>query len=181
MAVVRLAEAVTDIAPIPVHVAPLGEDQIHKQFVGVGYGVSDAAGRLNGKKKAGTMTLQALDGAPFHAIYPRYEDFAATLDAAEGAGFAAKNEAQNRRRYDVRLLPEYELFAGGAKGDAQGCEGDSGGPLLTKGAGKLEVFGVASASLPGQLHLCESVGMAFATFGPEARRMLAEANADVLE
>jgi hypothetical protein len=84
----------------------------------------------------------------------------------EGGGEGGEEEYL-RIIYDTTVLDEgYEVFVGGAKGDAQPCYGDSGGPLLRRNtAGELVVYGVTSGGLGSQAQVCD-FGAVYATFGP---------------
>ena len=69
---------------------------------------------------------------------------------------------------NVLLSEGYEAVAGGAPGDAQGCFGDSGGPLLRYNAKSEDynVFGVVSGGFASEDSICD-FGAVYATFGPE--------------
>ena len=45
------------------------------------------------------------------------------------------------------LIPNYELWVGGARGDAQACHGDSGSPLTRSQGGRLTIYAVTSGGV----------------------------------
>jgi hypothetical protein len=181
VAVLRLSEPVTDITPIPVATTPLGSDLIGQTFTAVGFGTQDAPSTIFGTRKMASLTLQATSGPGLHATFASYDDFAAFIDRTEGTGFVAAQGTFYRQRYDLPLLDGYEAQLGGADGNAQICHGDSGGPLLKVVDGKLAVYGVASTVVSGIKQVCENAGGVYATFGPDAQALFAEAAHDPCE
>ena len=160
VAVVRLTQAITDIAPLPI--ADVGPADLGETMTVVGYGMREDGTR--GARRAGKVTVKALSG---NALAPLVS-FEAYQEAFGG------DVAENRSAYDATTLLEgYELSverAPGATG-AQPCEGDSGGPLLRKKGRSFEVLGVASVVFQKPGAEC-AYGTVYATFGPKARTLV---------
>jgi hypothetical protein len=68
VAVYILAEPITDIAPLPVASALLGEQDVSKAFVAIGYGVRDRAMNA-GLRTMGNITLSILTGKPYESAF----------------------------------------------------------------------------------------------------------------
>lgn len=139
-----LSEPVTGVSPIPVRRTPLSNADVGKPFVGVGYGLSDAAG-MTGRKQEGQQTLRMLRGKPLQADFATEQELVDFASSELGGPLAPLDEARIRARYSHALLAGEELYAGRGEGDAQLCLGDSGGPLLLETVRGLYVVGVASA------------------------------------
>lgn len=166
VAIVHLAEAVTDVAPLPV--AALTDDQIGSRMVGVGYGVQNA-GLDAGTRRGGSMTLKATGGPVFAAVFGSFERFLEAgaprlfpkLDPADPAHLALL-----RQIYDeIRLLDGIEAWFGSGPGDAQACDGDSGGPVAKRVGTQTTVFGVTSWGFR-QGDTCAIDGAAYASMNP---------------
>ena len=128
--------------------AKLGRFENHMlgdKFQLAGYGVSDAFG-VYGQRFAGPGTARAIRGhwyeLLFRGNYRAYLDWYFT-DAP--SALPSKAEAKEWWK-TYHLESNYELLAGGLRGEAVACYGDSGGPLLrgTK-ASNLTVYGVSFA------------------------------------
>jgi hypothetical protein len=167
VAIVHLAEAVTDVAPLPV--AALTDDQIGSRMVGVGYGVQNARFDF-GTRRGGSMTLEATGGQVFAAVFGSFEHFLEagaprlfpTLDPAKPADLATL-----RQLYDeVRLLDGIEAWFGSGPGDAQACNGDSGGPIAKRVGTQTTVFGVTSWGFHQDDGTCALDGTAYASMNP---------------
>lgn len=176
VAILRLAEPILDITPIPPSPTPLTAEMIGETFTAIGYGTIDAANLVSGPRKMATMSLRAIEGQSLHALFPTYDDFTARIAKAEGDAYVQQQAALLHYYYDVPLLAGgYEAWVGGGADEAQVCHGDSGGPLLKVVDGKFRVFGVVSTGVQGVKSVCESAGGNYATFGPEARDLIARA------
>jgi len=178
VAIYRLKESIDDVRPLKVAKSSVGEDAIGKRMSAVGYGNQVSIGTVNGTRKAGTLTMRAVRGAPMQVLFP--ESVEAFLDAmreAEGEAYVDNNGAVLRDYYNLSLLDGYEVYAGAVEGDAQVCHGDSGGPLLAKVDGELVVQGVASGVVSGPRLPCK-FGAAYATFGPKAQELIARSLTD---
>lgn len=174
VAVYILAEAVKDVTPMPYAAAHLAADQVGKTFTAVGYGVQDR-NRTVGTRKAGSLTLQAVEGQPMHRLFPTKDDLVASMLAVEGQAWVDANQARLAEFYDFTLIPGHEAYLGMGKTDAQPCSGDSGGPLVASLDGKLQVVAVVSGSFKGATYPCSTVGEAYATLGDKAQTILASA------
>ncbi len=173
VAVYVLSEPIVDIAPLPIATTNLGEAELGKAFVAMGYGIRDRAGSA-GRRTMGNITLSSLDGKPYQQAFGTFEEFAASF-AASGQPLTPAEEPAARALYDQPLLAGYEAFFAAKEGDAQVCSGDSGGPLLRKVDGKLTIFGVASW-VPSKSEKAPcSRGQVYAVFGPSARELVTDA------
>ncbi|MGE0871532.1 MAG: trypsin-like serine protease [Kofleriaceae bacterium] len=163
LAVMHLAEPVTDVTPLQ-YAAPT-PDLIDRRFTGVGYGVQSLT--ASGTRRAGSMTLQALGGRMYEAIYG---DFASFLADAARYGFDPNDPSivpLFQQAWDESLLLDgLEGWFGNGPHDAQTCFGDSGGPVTLATNGKPVVYGVASwVAYADENWMCE-LGAAYATLGP---------------
>jgi trypsin len=145
VAVAYLASA----APPGIKPAKLGqfdEDMLGKEFQIAGYGVYDPIG-IYGQQFAGKATARALKGRWYELLfdgdYQEYLDWYFTDSPS-----AIPSEAEAKEWWKIyKLENKYELLAGGLPGEALGCFGDSGGPLLRgKNAGNLTIYGVSFAT-----------------------------------
>lgn len=171
VSVYHLKEAVDDVRPFKVATGSIGADAVGKPLSAVGYGNQDERGTVWGTRKAGTLTLRSVRGAPMHTLFPNVDGFLDAMRAAEGEAYVNNADASLRAFYDSTLLDGYEAFAGAAEGNAQVCGGDSGGPLLAKIDGELVVQGVASGTVSGVRLPCK-LGAVYGTFGPKAQELI---------
>jgi len=84
LAVVHLAESVTDVAAFPV--SPLTDDLIGKPLASVGFGNVDRSYQ-SGTRRAGTVTLRATQGLLYPLIFATFEDFYQFSVGGSGGGF----------------------------------------------------------------------------------------------
>ncbi|MBM4373775.1 MAG: trypsin-like serine protease [Deltaproteobacteria bacterium] len=171
VAVYILAEPVKDVTPMPWAKAHLSGAEVGKKFAAVGYGVQDRQ-RTSGTRKAGTLTLQAVEGQPMHRIFPTREAFDAHMAKHESQAWIDANKTRLDELYDLTLLAGHEAYLGMGPGDAQPCSGDSGGPLVATIDGKLTVVAVVSGSFKGASYPCSTVGEVYATLGEKAQPMI---------
>lgn len=178
---VVLAEAVTDVAPVPVASRALDASDVGKPVVAVGYGAQGSAGSAD-TRKAGALQVIAVSGAPLPLRYPTVDRF---LDAAaehvdhELGQFEIEDLTLTYRRM---LLPSYEAYLSAPA--VQTCHGDSGGPILRATApgstAPYEVVAVVSGGpLPGTIShpgSCDG-GNIVAIVTPAAREMLSRLTA----
>ena len=174
VAVYILESPVVGVEPMPYATAHLSSDLVGKAFTAVGYGVQDRNRRV-GTRKAGTLTLQAVDGQPVHKLFATKEELTAFFTKQEGESWVKNNQTRLDEFYDFKLLDGHEAYLGMGKNDAQPCSGDSGGPLVQKVDGKLQVVAVVSGSFKGATYPCSTVGEAYGTFGDEVQKMIASA------
>jgi hypothetical protein len=165
-------------------------------MVTLGYGISSAAGAIDGLRRIGRETVSKLDGRALEGLFGDFETFVeltVTLDATD-TDFIPLVEADPsladldalQAEYDATLLlPGYEVVTGKAPGDTQSCELDSGGPLArVTPQGTWQSYGVVSAGPRLPRPIC-AFGQVFAVFGPdtfaflEAERQWTDPCADV--
>jgi hypothetical protein len=163
MAVVHLAEPVTDIRPMPF--AGLTDSQVGRRFTGLGFGLQDSRG-TRGTRRAGAMTLTATGGPVFEAAFGSFDAF---LD--EGAPqLYPESDPTNpvdlaylQEQYEtLRLIDGIEAWFGARAGDAQTCSGDSGGPITARDGDRTVLHGVASWAFRGP-DLCFLFGASYST------------------
>ncbi len=171
VAIYILAEPVKDVTPMPWAKAHLDAASVGKTFTAVGYGVQDRD-RTTGTRKAGTLTLQAVEGQPLHALFPAKEDLYAHMAKYETKQWVEANTARLDEFYDFTLLAGHEAYLGAGKNDAQPCSGDSGGPLVQNIDGKLTVVAVVSGSFKGATYPCSTVGESYATLGDTVQPLI---------
>ncbi len=120
--------------------------------------------------------------SPYPYPYPSADSGLAVFDAGatyggdggdgDGGDGGYDPDAWIRSNYEnTRLLDGYEAYVGNAPGDAQPCRADSGGPLVGKASGRLQVVGVASGTVRGAKTECDH-GAIYATFGPTTRAFI---------
>lgn len=174
VAVYILAEPVLDVTPMPYATAHLGAEMIGTKLQAVGYGVQDRD-RTTGTRKAGTLTLRAVEGQPMHALFETKEALYQAMADVEGQAWVDSNKARLDTFYDFTLLAGYEAYLGMGTNDAQPCSGDSGGPLVANVGGKLQVVSVVSGSFKGAKYPCSVVGEAYATLGAKVQEIIQSA------
>jgi hypothetical protein len=175
VAVYTLAEELTDITPLKVAAGPPDASIVGQTLSVVGYGYEDETRTLVGTRRAGSVTIRAIQGKALAAVYPTPQAFFDALAKADGQDAVDANKAGFQALYDTELLDQYELYAGAAPNNAQLCNGDSGGPLLRKMPdGSRQVIAVSSAVIVTTQLPC-TMGSAHATFGPKVQDMFSAA------
>jgi hypothetical protein len=132
------------------------------------------------ERRAGYVTLRALTGKAVQTMYPRFEDFLDYMVTLLGEKVAIELAPVLRQIWQADLLEGYEAWLGldsnqpGADGtsDAQTCHGDSGGPVMTRGA-RPAILGVVSAGFGSRELTCDR-GTFYATIGPKTQEMLTQ-------
>jgi hypothetical protein len=186
VAVYHLKEPVTGVTPLPVSTVSFTPADIGTRYMGVGFGskdlLEDAFGFLTAQRRAGYMTLRALGGQPWHTIFPTFQDFVNEFRFLFGDELVQFLLPQIREFYDSTILGGgYEAWVGlssnqrasDGTADAQSCHGDSGGPLLTRGAYR-SIVGVVSGGFFSRQLPCDH-GTFYATMGAKTHEMLAAA------
>ena len=161
--VMHLAQDVTDITPIPYAIPD--PSTVGTRYTAVGYGIQDTFA-TSGTRRAGSMTLQSIGGRLFEAIYKNFDAFVAD---AKRWGLDPKdpNTVVTLQSWwdNTLLLDGIEGWFGHGATDAQGCNGDSGGPMTNLLNGKTTVFGVASWITYKKDNLCD-LGTAYSVLNP---------------
>ena len=179
-----------------IEIEPFDPELLGTSMVTLGYGISSAAGAIDGLRRIGRETVSKVDGRALEGLFGDFETFVeltVTLEATD-TDFIAVVEADPtladldalQAEYDATLLlPGYEVVTGKAPGDTQSCELDSGGPLaLVTPEGTWQSYGVVSAGPRLPRPIC-AFGQVFAVFGPdtfaflEAERSWTDPCADV--
>lgn len=143
-----VAVAYLEAVPGGVTPAELGlfeGDMLGTQFQIAGYGVNDVD-FFTGQKFAGVATARALKGRWYELLFDGDYDAYLEWYFTDSPG-AIPSEAEAKEWWKIyRLENKYELLAGGVPGEAVGCFGDSGGPLLLgTSADNLTTYGVSFA------------------------------------
>ena len=131
---------------------------LRDKFQIAGYGVSDSLGTY-GQRFAGPATARALKGRWYELLfrgnYRAYLDWYFNDSPSAEPSFAEAKEWWKT----FRLETNYELLAGGLRGEAVACNGDSGGPLLrgTKPS-NMTVYGVSFAVEASIANICDLGG-----------------------
>jgi hypothetical protein len=160
VAVLHLAEPVTDV-PLLAY-GPFDPDTIGKAYSAVGYGVEDNDD-TTGNRRVGTVTLRGVTGSVWKALFGTFEVFLQNAPLIEN--FPTELDVLRDIFENEVLLDEYEAQFGDARGDAQPCSGDSGGPLIELRNGRPTVVAVNSNTVTGTRLACD-FGTVEATFGP---------------
>lgn len=196
IAVVFLEQEISDVKPLKL--GNLKDEDVGAHFGVIGYGVRGESGG-SGLRRAGTVTLRAREGSPYHLVFESFDAYATAMsDGGTAAGSDAGTsgvDAGNgvhvsddphddgrsgdtlttfRYFYDRTLSFGNEVYVGGGACDSQVCFGDSGSPLVRSENGELVAYGVASGTLTSLGMLCEH-GTIYATFGGEAMALLNDA------
>lgn len=161
IAVAELESPATDVVP-----AKLGlfeESYLGTQFQIAGFGINDVT-FSSGQKFSGVVTARTTHGRwyslLFNGDYDAYLEWYFTDSAS-----AIPSEEEAKLWWKIyRLENKYELLAGGLPGEAVGCFGDSGGPLLLgTNQSDLTTYGVSFATESSISTIC-GLGGAYAVF-----------------
>lgn len=165
-----VAVAQLESAPAGVTPARLGlwkNELIGGKFDIAGYGVNSAE-FFYGQRYAGKVTARAIKGKWYELLFGNFNAFRSWY-FTDSPG-AQRTEAEAKAWWkDYKLENEFELLAGGLPGEAVGCFGDSGGPLLRgTSAATLTTYGVSFATEATISSAC-GLGGGYAVFN---RKML---------
>lgn len=169
--VAHLDRAVAGVTPAVAR--PFTADLLGVTMVTLGYGMSSADGLIDGLRRIGRETVEAVSGFTYEALFGNFESFAermvtnqiTELDILPTLSDDDRAELQQLYESGV-LLDEHEAVTGRTPGDTQSCHNDSGGPLaLPSAEGGWEVYAVVSAGPDSSRSICD-FGQVFATFGP---------------
>jgi hypothetical protein len=152
VAVAYLESAATTV--VPAKLGLFDKHMLGDKFQIAGYGVSDAFGTY-GQRFAGLGTARAIKGRWYELLFRG--NYHAYLNwYFSDSPSAQPSEAEAKEWWKTfRLESNYELLAGGLRGEAVACYGDSGGPLLrgTK-ASNMTVYGVSFAVEGSVANIC---------------------------
>lgn len=164
--------AAADAKPLQFSTTPLkdksatSQGDLGKRFTAMGYGLSDQLNH-DGKKKIGSLDLNALSGKAFENMFGSVGNFAEYLKGIYGEALIDANMDIVQQWYDSSgMLVGYDAYLGNKAGNVQTCYGDSGGPLLAKENGVLKIFGTVSGGMPSQNLACD-YGSFYAAIGPK--------------
>ncbi|HTV24991.1 MAG TPA: hypothetical protein VMG12_40135, partial [Polyangiaceae bacterium] len=160
-----VAVAHLESRPTGVKPAKLGRfenEMVGEKFTIAGYGVNNPE-RFYGQRYSGKVTSRAIKGRWYKLLFGSYDNF---LDwYFTDSSSPSPNQAEADEWWEIyRLENKFELLAGGLPGEAVGCFGDSGGPLLKgKKAKDLTTYGVSFAT-EGTLSTVCGYGGAYLVF-----------------
>lgn len=169
----RVSEGISTLA-----IEPFDPELLGASMVTLGYGISSAAGAIDGLRRIGRETVSKLEGRALEGLFGDFETFVeltVTLEATDTdfipiveADPSLADLAALQNEFDATLLlPGYEVVTGKAPGDTQSCELDSGGPLaLVTPEGTWQSYGVVSVGPRLPRPIC-AFGQVFAVFGPD--------------
>ena len=146
---------------IPAQIGEFERSMLGSRFEIAGYGYN---AEFAGLRYAGLSTASALEGHWYSLLFDRNRnDYLAWYFTDADTGNPTEFEA-NTWWSLYKLEPTYELFVGGGEGDAVGCFGDSGGPMmLGDTAEELTLYGVGFATEASKSQVC-ALGNAFVPF-----------------
>jgi hypothetical protein len=171
VAVAHLDRPVVGVTPAVAR--PFTADLLGVTMVTLGYGMSSADGAIDGLRRIGRETVEAVSGLTYEAMFGDFESFAERMVTNQITDFdilptlSEGDLAELQALYASGvLLDQHEAVTGRTPGDTQSCHNDSGGPLaLPSPQGGWEVYGVVSAGPDSSRSICD-FGQVFATFGP---------------
>jgi trypsin len=160
-----------------IDIQPFSPELLGVSMVTLGFGVSSAAGLIDGQRRIGRETVSLVEGNAYAALFGDFETYVELtvtgevsdvdiLPRVEADPSLADLDALRAEFDTALLLPGEEVVTGKAPGDTQSCELDSGGPLaLVAASGGWQTFGVVSAGPRSNRPIC-TLGQLFSVFGP---------------
>jgi hypothetical protein len=157
----------------PAVARPFTAELLGVTMVTLGYGMSSADGAIDGLRRIGRETVEAVSGLTYEALFGDFESFAERMVTNQITELdilpmvSDDDLAQLQAIYQSGiLLDQHEAVTGRRPGDTQSCHNDSGGPLARPSlSGGWEVYAVVSAGPDSSRSICD-FGQVFATFGP---------------
>ncbi len=157
----------------PAEVGSFDAHMLGDEFEIAGYGVHDANYSV-GQLYHGDVTARALRGRWYSLLFDGdYDAYLEWYFTDSPSALPSEEEAREWWK-SYRLENGFELLAGGLPGEALGCFGDSGGPLLKRSRHGLTVYGVEFASEASSSEVCK-FGSAFLVFNRKIHRFLRDA------
>lgn len=152
MAVIHLHQTPDGVQP-----AQLGEfteEMIGTQFTIAGFGRDE--NNVAGLRSVGVATARSLGGTWYPLLFDgHFGQFLSWYFTDAATSIPPTREEAVYWWGAFELEPGFELLAGGLEGEALGCFGDSGGPLLLgDSAENLTVYGVDFAGEASQSEIC---------------------------
>jgi hypothetical protein len=144
-----VAVAYLESRPVDVKPAKLGKwdnGLLGDRFTIAGYGINNPD-FFYGQRYSGKVTARAIKGHWYDLLFDGdYDAYLEWYFTDSAAAIPSQEEAEEWWEI-YELEKKYELLAGGLPGEAVGCFGDSGGPLLKgKRARDLTTYGVSFAT-----------------------------------
>ena len=157
----------------PAEVGSFDHHMLGDEFEIAGYGVHDANYSV-GQLYHGDVTARALKGRWYSLLFDGdYDAYLEWYFTDSPTALPSEEEARDWWK-TYRLENKFELLAGGLPGEATGCLGDSGGPLLKRSPHGLKVYGVGFASEASSSEVCK-FGSAYLVFNRKIHRFLRDA------
>jgi hypothetical protein len=172
VAIAYLESRPTDVKPAKI--GKWDNELLGERFTIAGYGINNTD-FFYGERYSGKITARAIKGRWYKLLfdgdYEAYHEWYFTDSAA-----ALPSEEEALEWWDIyRLENKFELLAGGLPGEAVGCFGDSGGPLLKgKRANDLTTYGVSFATEATLSTVC-GLGGGYLVFNEKIRRFIEDA------
>lgn len=172
-----IAVAYLESRPSDVKPAKIGawdNDLLGERFTIAGYGINNS-NFFYGERYSGKVTARAIKGHWYELLFDGdYEAYHDWYFSDSSAALPSEEEAQEWWEI-YRLENKFELLAGGLPGEAVGCFGDSGGPLLKgKRAKDLTTYGVSFATEATFSTVC-GLGGGYLVFNKKILRFIEDA------
>ncbi len=178
----QLSQKITDVKPIPLSLAANQFADKSKQYEVVGYGYQGVAGygTKSGYKGMAKYKVTTVSGDPLLLIFKskiKLQDFLTQVFPGEEADMLLGDQTlipgEQVHAWDETGRVNGILTAKPAKGWANTCNGDSGGPMIEKTSSGMKVVGIISGGFTGMTMGCVPVGSKISIFSPAIRKILA--------